>query len=503
MTLGENVQQWEPAPINGGWPSPIAAPPPPPTGRRRRGPLILTLILALVLAGGGIAAAVAIHRDRNRPVALTVNGVPIDHPAQVLLAAQNVLLQSLHGRTALRDADTRCYFVRTPSTVHAHNIASDVETELTCGPVLFTDSDANEPMIFIDATSQVRGSKVELTPANRPTDAFTHTLPTSAQMVRPDGRSLPADLLSLTPPPAPAADPNTFVSEDAVTEIPNTAVTSLPVRMAGYEGGVVLTNLAQVSRFGIGEGTRSAPAGHRLIEFQVGPIDSSYEDPAPGPLAWGVSIDGGALRDPPTPLAGTANRYVLSVPDSATSVNLVIRSRGVNQSISLLTGKAAAGNIAVLARQNTFASLAKDADLSLLYAGYGQSAQDTVHVYAKNAYLYYWGFGQTVTKFPSSPGKAYLEVPIDYTDPMATDTTKRYAFPTELLTLTPTNGAPIHATDLAVGITSLNDKIFNVFEVPSTFTSGVVTVGGTVHIDANTTVTIANPFSVSVSIPAG
>ena len=507
MSMGDDGQRWDPAPVNGGWPTMLPPPPPPagPRPHRGRPPLVLGLVVAVLLAAGGVTGAVLIWKARNQPIALTVGGVPIDHPDTVLARGQDILLRALQGRTEVHDADTRCYFVRTPTTVHAHNVATDVDLLLDCGPVLFTDSDSDSPMISIQLSSQLAGSRVLLTPANLPIDISTLPLPPLAHLLRPDGKSLPANLLSLAPPRPPAAPTDLFRASGVIKPVLGTAVSGLPTAMAGYEGGLVLNSVTEIQRFGSGEGTLTAATGHKLLAFTVQGSASPYTGFAIGPgPTWGVSIDGAAMRTPSQSLGFDVGvSYVVDVPRTARTADLVLVSQGVTQTLSLFTGKPGSANIAVLTRRNLYTTSTTEADVPVVYAGYGQSAQVVVHVRSRGAFLGYWGHGLASSAHPLNPDHAYLEVPIVYTDPTAKDPTELFAFPSEMLTLTPTGGAPIKATDLAPGIPTLSGKIFSVFEVPSTFTSGTVTVSGTVHFDADTTATVSTPFTVEVDIPAG
>ncbi len=105
--------------------------------------------------------------------------------------------------------------------------------------------------------------------------------------------------------------------------------------------------------FGTGDATHSAPEGGQLRAFHL----SSWTCDAVNCKDWSkldlrVVVDGDSRR-----LPDTQGSYVVAIPAGAASVDLVMKTDDVRQSLSLLTGAPGPDNIAVLARQDRFVEI--------------------------------------------------------------------------------------------------------------------------------------------------
>ncbi|MEP6598301.1 MAG: DUF2510 domain-containing protein [Actinomycetota bacterium] len=452
--------------------------------RRHRGrtPLIIGLVVVLVAA---LLGAGWFFLPRKDAPPFTFGGKEIAKPEQVLTQAESAVMAVVASRHGAKNADTRCYFAQ-PAEPPKGTKKSDIDGALRCGPVLFVDGDTAKPYLSIPVSSAgAKDGKVTLTVAGTPSPKDPDTLPSTISLRRPDSRTPPSAAGGLSAPEPQAAGHDLLIAADlgktVLGDAPPNAVIASRIR------GVKLTKLGKIDRYGTGDDARSAPKGQQLIAFQTGDAPGQAgSGVSPGNLS--VSVDKAPGRPLPDPDAGQS--VVVAVPTSATSVELVLLDEGLDQRLSLLDGKPLATNVAVLTRKHLTGSLSVNLKVRLDLTNGNASATATETITASRARLEWW----SGTTHASSGAKAFLVVDLRLT---TIDSAELFGVDTTWLTLAPTGGTPIKARNLASGA----DKIFNVFEVPASFTTGTITISGS-SASGGITATVANPQTFAVSIPA-
>jgi hypothetical protein len=235
---------------------------------------------------------------------------------------------------------------------------------------------------------------------------------------------------------------------------------------------VSLTALSHPDTVHVDGRTLAAPQGGRLIAFRLGRWDCGSDTSCGRGESVRVEVDGTPRR-----LRG-AGPYVVAVPSEASAADLVMKANGITQRISLLTGKAAPGNIQVLGRTDRELHLNRRFDVSqstsirIYYIdGHDGSYQHTLNVTVKEAQLDYFLAGQT----PRDPRHAFLFVNSWYThqeDPEKQH--HRWAFDESVLTFVGRDGTRYPARDL----TEHKSYATQVFEVPASLTGGRLVIGG-------------------------
>jgi hypothetical protein len=454
-------------------------------GRRRvrsRAALLVTGGLALALvAGSGLALLL-----RDAPV--TVDGRAVTEPRAVLTAAEDRLADLVRERSGVRGDDTRCWF-------HLRDEgSSDVRGELLCGPVLFVDGDPARSWLRFPLTVTRGDGAVVLTVAGEPLSRDPGRRPAADLMRRPDGGSPPEGSGGLTPPPPVRAAPGLRVTGP----VPGLAFAGPdgPARLSGPSVAVTITGLARPERVGVGDVARRPAEGERFLAVAYR-VDAG-EGTAPGPAELSVQVDGGALLpvDPALVVPGATVTELLSVPVDGDAVDLVVRDAGVEQRLSLLTGGPGPGNIGVLGRVNRRVELGTGTELTAVAGGPGRRAgpmQFTVAVGAAQLRYFVGAGGATV---PSAPDRAFLVV--DAT--MTPAGQPAVAVPPALLTLSLPDGTVVPAVDLADDPTVVQLA----FDVPGTFTGGVLGLGGIAgYPDGSFADLGATRLDVPVAVPAG
>jgi Protein of unknown function (DUF2510) len=465
--------------------------------RSRRLPIILVLCVVLVaaLAVGGWLLT------RKSSPAFTFDGKRIDKADQVLSGAESTLTALVTSRHGARNADTRCYYA-IPSTPVSGGKKTDVDHAAWCGPVLFVDGDpAKAYLSFALTSTPASGGNLTLNASAAPQSKDPSAPPSGGTLKRPDGKSAPSGSGGLAVPAPPPADKDVLASAPLGSQ--NVPAAPSGAAIGALIGGVRLTKLGHVSRYGSGDDARSAPAGQQLIAFQTtgfhgndGDADLSGETT--------ISVDGAAGRAMPS---ATGSQYVVvAAPTTAKSVEILLSADGVRQTLSLLDGKPGSANIAVLRRTHRTTSVGKSQQITVKYSKTvafpngtsGTSQPITVHV--TGAALDYAIFGDKVRA--SSPAKALLRPEITFSDPFVPG--QNFALDPGELQFTPAGGTAIRAKDANPD----SGRILNYFEVPADITSGALTVTGSFQSTfTNTgetyTTTIATPFSVTLSFPPG
>lgn len=463
--------------------------------RRRRSPLRALALIGLVIVLLA-AATVVVIRHLSHP--LTYDGRRITNPSQVLAQAGANVRAIVGQRHGVDNSSTRCYFVQ-PARPAPGTKTSDVGSTILCGPVLFVDGTIGQEYLrFGLHSTQTSNGEVTLTAAHTPVSDQPAALPRGYVLKRPDGLH-PSRNSTLSVPPPPPAPANELIStslgSQAVPPAPSNAI------IGSLNGGLRLTNLGTVKRYGRFDNARSAPLGQTLIAFRLSTFidnDGAFKSLLGSTT---LSVNGGPGRHLP---AATGPYYLVAVPASASSVNLVVTDAGYTQTLSLLTGQPGPHNLAVLTRGSRVAVLHQTKpvtfDFSPAIVGPHKKRQtsDTISVTVDSAALLFWaGPSQRPA---SSPSNAWLVPDYSYTDPDHPG--QVFGLPSNVMTFTPHGGSPEPATNLAPGA----GKTLNAFSVPATVTSGTLTISGSFSQPASNghhtiKTTIPTPVSFTVTFP--
>jgi hypothetical protein len=486
---------WQQPPNAGGYPPQY----PPPARSRRRRPLIIGLVAVLV--AGLLTGGYFVFLKGDDAPKLTYQGAKIKDASSVLKSAEQSLASVVQKRHGAKGDDTRCYFA-VLKTQPSGAKKTDIDTNLRCGPVLFVDGDPANQYLKFALTRSGTGKPAELTVATSPlTD-----VPVSADDVtlqRPDGKEAPSGAGGLKVPDPPAAAADSILATDlgstTVPDAPKGAV------LGSWSGGIALTNLGPVTRYGKGDDARSAPSGQKLIAFATtGALGNDLTSTDLTSSAT-VSVDGHSGH--PIPDATSGEYVVVAVPNNARTVDLVLTDKGLKQSISLLDGKPGTSNVLVLARKNRETDTRRTARAiftfspSVVFSDNTTGTSENATVTFRLADLTYRNTDQTKTATASSHGKAIMHVAMTY---VAAHDSGTFGFPAGLLTFTPTGGTPVHARN----ISPTAGRIYNVFEVPGNVTTGTLTLSGAVTQTFQGSAGsyrfgIRTPVKIPISIPAG
>jgi len=484
--------------------APASSPPPAAPAKRSHGKLFLILGIVVVLVAGGLAGAYFTVLKKS-PAAYTFNSKTVEQPEAALQQAETATAALVQSRHGTQGQDLRCYYAL-PATPAKGTKKSDVDQTVWCGPVLFVDGDPAAEYLQYTLTSTVDGSKVTLQASSDPVSQTPSALAKNTTFKRPDGNTPPAGPGGLTAPAPPPADADLLI---ATTDIGSQTVPSAPAGavIGSINGGIRLTTLGPITRYGAGDDARGAPTGQKLIAFQ---LDAGYDlDGNTSSLisSTKVVVGSGSGRELPTSCGGSTCYYLLAVPTDAPSADLVLSDGGHRQTLSLLTGKPGGGNLAVLARAHRSSSVSKTFSMPVRFnqtVGFPDGASGssvTYKVTIDGASLDWTPPGHPKSK-PSKPGNALLYIDVSYTDPHNPGDT--FGLDPVLMKFTPKGGSTITSKNIATS----KDRIFNVFEVPASLTSGTLTISGTAtETFANTggtfTATVVTPVHITITFPAG
>ena len=108
------------------------------SGKKRRNLLIAAGVVVVLVAAGLITWLVLPGDDAP---SITYQGKSINAADTVLTTAETAVSKTVSARHGVKSGDTRCYFVQADKPASGAK-KSDVDTSLSCGPVLFVDGDA-------------------------------------------------------------------------------------------------------------------------------------------------------------------------------------------------------------------------------------------------------------------------------------------------------------------------------------------------------------------------
>lgn len=475
-------------PPSGGLPNPYAPGPQPygtpaPGGNGRR-PL---LIVVAVAAAAAVVAGAFLLIGEDEP-ALQWQGEGIDDPEATLTDAEATVEELVAERHGALHDDGRCYF-----SLPEDETVKDVNEHLRCGPVLFVDGDPEEPYLTFGLSLSGDGDTT-LVVEDRPTEPQPTALDAGERLSRPDGATAPEGNGGLDPPEPPRAPDDVL---GAIDVGPSTVGTPPEgAKIGALNAGYELTSLGTIDRYGRGDDARRPAEGHQLIAFEVSSGPGELPSPTATPSVQ-VQVDGGEMRDVGS-IIGGSSPVVMSVPDDAESVDLVVTDAETEQRLSLLDGTPGDGNIRVLTRTNRTQTLGTAHSVSAT-ASDGSGSASVTGTITVHAVFLEWFLYDDPSKRPSTPRTAYLTVHVEYAwagvEPADAGLTDQ-PFSVALA-----DGQVLPAVNLAPDPTS---QAIIAIEVPADFTTGTLQIGGVDQQPTGLTVDFGgNVYSTPISIPAG
>lgn len=469
---GPDAQAWNQGPGQGQPPFPA---------NKNKKPLIIGIaaVVVLALVAGGLFFFLSGDK-------VTYAGRTITDPDKVLTSAEKNVAAIVKDRNGAKADDTKCYFMAKKAD------ESDIDNTLVCGPTLFVDGDAAKQYLSFPLKAGGGSGDATLTVATKPVSPEPGALVDRKLLIRPDGATPPSGDGGLKVPEPPQAEAGTLVAVDPegidLKTAPETAV------IGGKDATVTLTGFGTPARYGKADDARRAAKGEKLVAFtlETGPGAASNGDPSAAKLA--VQVDSDAPKDLPAD-AAAGSAYVLSVPNDAKAVTLVVSDSDSTQKMSVLDGTTDPGNILVLARKNLSQTVSAVQDIPATVSNTaGQSAPLTINASVSTVQLQYFA-GPDDTKKPTSPGNAFLVIDANFTAPGVAG---GGGFPPGVFTVT----TPAGFTGTGVDLNDDPGFIQVGVEVPGDFTTGTLTIGGAAT-DADITITFGGSFAIPLSIPAG
>ncbi len=461
------------------------APYPAPPRRTGNRPLIIGLVVVVVagLLTGGYFLFL-----RDDAPKLTYSGSKIANASDVLEQAEKNVAVMVNRRHGAKNADTRCYFA-VPKKPASGAKKTDVDSNLRCGPVLFVDGDATKPYLSFPLTRTGSGN-VKLAVASTPRSPDPDAPPADADLKRPDGADPPSGNGHLSVPKPPAAAKGLLATADLGS------VAAPPQRdnaqMISLNTGVRLVAAGPVARYGHGDDARSAPPGEQLIAFQVDDVPGeSHAFSSTGKLT--VLVSGASPR--PVPSTADSESYVVVAVPTGRTASLQLTDAEYTQSLSLPQGDAGPKNLTVLNRRHRVASLSTTRSIPVTFSNGANSVKATFHATAGTAELSFWVPAHE-SSHPTRAADAMLTMRLTYTDSLNPGSS--FGFEPQLLKLKLPDGRVVSARNVA----SSANKVFNVFQVPATFTTGKIVIGGSVRT-GNVTLKIQTPASIPLAFAAG
>ncbi|MCL2781384.1 MAG: hypothetical protein FWD74_07855 [Actinomycetia bacterium] len=465
--------------------------------------MVIAVVLALL---GGLCVGAYLASPAGPAPEFTFFGTAVQRPEEPLARAEAAAATLVRARHGVAGQPLRCYYALPAAPQPSAGMKkTDVGEDLWCGPVLFVDGDPAAEYLRFALSGVWTGATVTLRAAAGPVSPDPAALPPDTVFKRLDGAAPPAGAGGLRAPDPPPADTDLLTT---ATDLGGQPVPAAPADavIGSINGGIRLTALGPITRFGAGDDARSAPPGERLIAFQLGAGYDANGDAASLLSSTTVAVGSGAGRALPA-CAADGCYYLVAVPTDAPSADLVLTDAGRRQTLSLLTGQPGRGNLAVLARAHRASSARKSFSVPVTLSepvvfpdGVSGDAL-TLSAKLTGARLDWTPPGASWAK-PSKPGNALLTLSLTYTD--AHDKPARgYAFEPGLLTFTPAGGKPIKARNISHSAAS----IYDTFEVPASLTSGTLTIAGSTtrtFLDGGDfTLTVARPVRVPVTFPRG
>ena len=478
-------------PPSGGYAPPSGGLPPP--GSSTGGRVGLGTDRRRVLIGGGVLLVVLLAIGgflvmRGDGPRFEWQGEAIAEPQVVLEDAEAIVETLVDERRGAWGEDSRCYF-SLPDDEHV----KDVDDRVRCGPVLFVDGDPDEPYLSFPLTAAHDDGNLRLEVGERPVDREPTALEPGERLGRPDDRRQPEGAGGLEPPEPPPA-PDDLVG---VVDLGPTSTGTPPAGavIGSLRARYELTVLTPIDRYGRGDTARRAADGYRLIAFDVsqGPGEIGGD----GNPTVQVQIDGETPRDA-TDLIDGDNPVVVSAPEDAESVDLVVIDGDLVQRLSLLDGAPDTGNLRVLSRTNRSQAIGQTHEVAVTGTDATGSLPLTGSIEVAELRLV-WALPEDPTKRASSAETALLVAVLNYNWQNVTPSDGGLA--EQAFTLALPDGRVVPAVNLAPD--PVNEVVV-AFEVPADFTEGTLSIGGTSSQPGGLTIDFgANVYQTAISIPAG
>ncbi|WP_375498794.1 DUF2510 domain-containing protein [uncultured Jatrophihabitans sp.] len=457
---------------------------PAPVASKKRRNILIAAVVAVALIAAGLVALLVLPGD-DAP-SITYQGNSIKDAAAVLSSAESSVTKTVSARHGVKSNDTRCYFVQAEKPADGTK-KSDVDSSLSCGPVLFVDGNTAQEYLPVRLTAATSGGKAVLTPQSSLDSVDPSSVRSGYKLVRPDGETAPSGNGGLKVPQPQSTQQDSITTASLGSTTPPSSLTNAV--MVGRTRKVTVTAAGFIPRYGTGTDARSAPSGQKLLAFRttydIGAVSS-------GTGAQVKLVVGGTTHDVPT--ATTGEYVIAAVPDSSAPTLQLIDS-GDTQTLSLPQGQPGANNIAVLTRTHRTQVLGRTFNVPILVRKGTRKGNATFKTTATLASLDYWPPANTAVK-ASSPRNALLSVRINYFD--STQSGGPYGYDPSQLRLKLPNGSYVKARNIAP-----KGKIANVFEVPATFTTGTLQITGTQRFSNGVTSTVRTTKEVAISIAAG
>ncbi len=451
--------------------------------------------------GGGllvvaiVVVAVLVLPGESDPE-LTYRGEPLDQPLATLSAAEDTLQDIVEARNGAVNDESRCYFSVTGGG------SGDVNDHLRCGPVLFVDGEPDRPYLTFPLSVEgdpAEGAAVRLVAASTPDDPDPSGLDEGERLRRPDGRSAPEEAGGLEVPAPPRAEPGLLVADPLegveLTEPDGT------VQVVSWSQSYRLVGTAEPERFGRNDDARRPAEGERFIAARIERREGEGPANSAAPPQVAIQVDDEAPIPVPAEVVAAAEPagLIVSAPQGAERVDLVVTEYGAAQRLSLLTGEPGEGTVAVLQRENRTQQLDADADLTFTASAPGRVSESfTVSVSAPRVRLY-WFFGADGRQHPDDPDRAYLVPETGFAWDPRLGLGADVSLDPAAFTLALPDGTVVPATNLATA-----DEVLVVFDVPADFTTGTLVVGGRYTDGDGVTIDFgASAMRAPIEIPAG
>jgi hypothetical protein len=472
-------------------------------GRAKLDRRLVLIVVAVVAIVAALVVGGLLLFSGGSDNSFTYQGKSIANAGKTLQTAESEMAKLVTSRNGASNSSTRCYYAVPTNPAGAKK--TDIAPALRCGPVLFVDGDSSATYLSYGFTATGSGGSVTLSPNLNPVSTNPGAAPTDLVLKRPDGKKPPAGAGGLTAPAPPAAAADALV---ASTVKPPAGAKSVVAIVGSFNGGITITDIGKVDRYGQGVDARSAPANHQLYAFTLAGAAGNSGVVKDLSSATTISVDSGEAR--PVPSEKSGQSVVIDVPNTAKSVVLTLTDGALKQTFSLLDAKPGAGNVQVLARKNRSlsANQSKTATYNystkVVFADHVTGTTQTATLALAGVTLAY---RDDVNNFTASaPDKALLIPDLVYT---GSHDGGPYGIDTSLLTFTPTDASGTKGAAItAKNISTDPAKIRNVFEVPADVTTGVISVGGTATetFSGSTgtyTLTVAVAMDFPISFPAG
>jgi hypothetical protein len=448
-------------------------------------------LIAVCVLGVLVGAGWQVLTPRPSPT-LTSYGQPVTNAGSLLRQTEASMRRLVRARHGVLTRDSRCYYTGYPGNPGYPDAATELASQqnripigdrMLCGPVLFVDGDSSRPYLTYNLITTAAGhGRLRLAVSGSDGDSVTTDPRPDSQLLRPDGRLPPARFrLSRPSPPAAAGDVLTTTStlRTPLTPAPGNAV------MVGQLSGVRLVEYGFVDVYGWGDRARTAPPGTRLLAFAA--------EPVPGELAaanpdLAIRVDGRERG----PLAVTSDYVVIAVPKHAHQVDLVLTDSGLEQSVSLLTGKPDGNNPAVTVRSHDRQRLDISREIRVQLKTSAGTGVLSGTLLVRQVSLSYWAADGDCPR----PDRAWLHVGVVLQ--LEGDKQAYGAEPALISVTLPGAGKQISANAASDPRTQVDDVV----EVPASLTEGSLTFAGTARTTKGT-LTVLTPVTVPFEIPAG